>query len=542
MNGSKRHAATRMALGRALIVILALLALVMSGNPASATPGVNDYPYQSSTTCPGGCVEDPWKFYMRECTSFVAWRMTNDNAFTGFMNTMTGPNGQTRRLSDASNWGTAAAQMGYAVNMTPAVGSVAWWNTSSIKHVAWVKSISGSNVVIEEYNWNFNHNYNTRTIAASSVSGYIHFMDITAPPPAPPLPPSVNDVPASGTTHTAAGDFNGDGHDDAATLYNYGGNNSAIYEFQGSSTGLSAPAVKKFESGPGNWSWDQSKVTASDVNGDGYSDFIVLYDYSNAVTGMNVFPGSATGLSSSWTQMWGGSSWLLSNTKIVGGDYDGDGIGDVAAMYDYGGGNTAIFMFKGNTAGSLSAVKYWESGPGNFSWVNTKPFATDTNGDGKSELLVMYNYGGANTGLFSFNIASAATSQFTQPWSSNGWYWTSSKFATGDFNNDGYGDIAAMYDYGSCDTGMFVFVGSSTGVQTPYQPWRTGPGQWCLANAKLASGGFTGGGDSLDDLAAFYDYGNSNTGLFVLPGPTLARQSAYANWASGAGQWGWDRM
>ena len=65
--------------------------------------------------------------------------------------------------------------MGTRFDMKPAVGSIAWWSTG---HVAWVEAVNGSNVTIEEYNFNFTYNYSERTIAASSVSGYIHFKDI----------------------------------------------------------------------------------------------------------------------------------------------------------------------------------------------------------------------------------------------------------------------------------------------------------------------------------------------------------------------------
>jgi surface antigen len=87
-----------------------------------------------------------------------------------------------RAIGNADVWGTWASSHNYTVDMKAAVGSVAWWSSG---HVAWVESINGSNVTIEEYNFNFPHNYDERTIAASSVSGYIHFQDIQQAPPPP---------------------------------------------------------------------------------------------------------------------------------------------------------------------------------------------------------------------------------------------------------------------------------------------------------------------------------------------------------------------
>jgi len=47
------------------------------------------------------------------------------------------------------------------------VGSIAWWSSG---HVAWVEAVNGSNVTIEEYNFNFTHNYLVfRTYAAAAA-------------------------------------------------------------------------------------------------------------------------------------------------------------------------------------------------------------------------------------------------------------------------------------------------------------------------------------------------------------------------------------
>src|SRR4051794_17738776 len=68
-----------------------LLALVAAfagvGTQSSeATVGTNDYPSNLANAAQDSII-DPWNFYNRECTSFVAWRMNNDNglAFTNNM-------------------------------------------------------------------------------------------------------------------------------------------------------------------------------------------------------------------------------------------------------------------------------------------------------------------------------------------------------------------------------------------------------------------------------------------------------------------------
>lgn len=81
-------------------------------------------------------------------------------------------------FGDAGSWVSAAQSIGLAVNQTPAVGSVACWNNSGRSHVAWVKQVnSNGTAVIDEYNWNGDGAYHTRTVSAPY---YIHFKDITS--------------------------------------------------------------------------------------------------------------------------------------------------------------------------------------------------------------------------------------------------------------------------------------------------------------------------------------------------------------------------
>lgn len=132
--------------------------------------GGDDYPYS------GGIIDavDQWKFYTRECTSFCAWRLNNNNgvAFTNWYGGV--------RWGNAGNWGYAAQSIGITVDNNPVYGSIAWWSGG---HVAWVSGVDGDTVYIEEYNYNYSHNYGTRAINRYNPSGYIHIKDINPPIP-----------------------------------------------------------------------------------------------------------------------------------------------------------------------------------------------------------------------------------------------------------------------------------------------------------------------------------------------------------------------
>ena len=137
---------------------------VLISSPAFA--GTDDYPAPWRAPTAQDSMVDTWGMYNRECTSFVAWRLHSRNGF------------EMPFHDNATGWGHDATGRGYVVNMTPALGAVAWWSSG---HVAWVEAINGANITIEEYNRDFHGNYSERTIAANTVSGYIHFKDLGAP-------------------------------------------------------------------------------------------------------------------------------------------------------------------------------------------------------------------------------------------------------------------------------------------------------------------------------------------------------------------------
>jgi surface antigen len=182
-NGRPRRP-TRAAVIIAVLALAPLATLVVGVQPASA--GTDDYP-----TSIAGCRDaahpnnppftcnlkgsakdsliDPWNEYNRECTSFVAWRLHARNGFEMPFN------------DDAGGWGPDASSRGYTVNSTAAVGAVAWYNATAkppYGHVAWVESISGQTITVEQYNIGNNGTYSESTIATlGTPSGYIHFKD-----------------------------------------------------------------------------------------------------------------------------------------------------------------------------------------------------------------------------------------------------------------------------------------------------------------------------------------------------------------------------
>ena len=145
---------------------------------AGATCQTSTQSYNGVAYCPNdnwvynGGLYDTWGYNYRNCTSWVAWRLSTNNGYA-----------MPRAIGDASAWGGYFSSHGVAVNSTPAVGAIAW--ESGGDHVAYVEAINGSNVTISEYNEHYYPGnttegdglYETRTVSSGAFE-YIHVKDL----------------------------------------------------------------------------------------------------------------------------------------------------------------------------------------------------------------------------------------------------------------------------------------------------------------------------------------------------------------------------
>src|SRR5688572_23522727 len=176
-------------LRRLLVVLLlapplALPVVLGSAAPALAALRGDDYPLRDDPrVCPNCTSDGMHRFYIRECTSFVAWRLQEVDGYD-----LQGP-----IPGGAGAWGTKYASI---TDSHPNGGSVAWFqgDDGTSGHLAWVADVIGTDVLIEEYNYGngFRHRYHSpaRTVPASSFTGFIHFKDLDSAPPTPAPPPT----------------------------------------------------------------------------------------------------------------------------------------------------------------------------------------------------------------------------------------------------------------------------------------------------------------------------------------------------------------
>jgi hypothetical protein len=371
-----------------------------------------------------------------------------------------------------------------------------------------------------------------------------------------------------GFSLATAGDVNGDGYSDVivgAPYYDNGQTDEGrAYLYLGSASGLATTPAWMAESDQASAYFGNSVATAGDVNGDGYSDVIIVaYFYDNGQTDEGrafVYLGSAGGLA--LTPAWTAESdqfYAYLNSAATAGDVNGDGYSDVivgAFWYSNGQANEGrAFVYLGS-AGGLALTPAWtaESDQPYAYFGGSVATAGDVNGDGYSDVIVgayaldtpvLTDAGGAFVylgGAGGLATTSSWTAESDQASANLG----SSLAGAGDVNGDGYSDVIVgvpSYDNGQTDEGrVLVYLGGAGGLATT--PAWTAEGDQPSASfgfSVATAGDVNGDGYSDVIIGAYaYDNGQLDEGrAFVYFGSTggLGLTPAWTAESDQAGAW-----
>lgn len=104
--------------------------------------------------------QDPWGYYYRNCTSYVAWR----SAMNGLELSGKGS------MGNGGSWDNNAWRYGLTTGSTPKKGAFAVWDGVQYGHVAYVEDVSGNEVLVSEYNYVADGAYSERWISLSSAA------------------------------------------------------------------------------------------------------------------------------------------------------------------------------------------------------------------------------------------------------------------------------------------------------------------------------------------------------------------------------------
>ncbi|WP_313896799.1 FG-GAP and VCBS repeat-containing protein [Streptomyces sp. GC420] len=297
------------------------------------------------------------------------------------------------------------------------------------------------------------------------------------------LAPLATASPATAAVAKHYDDFNGDGYRDLAYGNEYSGGDGytggAVRIAYGTASGLSGGRSQLLhQDSPGipgageeDDQWGDSLASA-DLNKDGYADLVVgnlsehvgTHQYRGSVT---IVWGSASGLSGgTMLTPRSGDAYFNFGRDLATGDFNGDGSPDLVVI---GGSHAWLYrggFTKSGTTGTVSKIS-----KGDTFWASFGLAAGKVNGDGRTDLVIL-----------GIEESSTSSSGFrTRAWFLKG---TSSGLASGasktidgvnqlengptaaigDFDKDGYGDIAlGDPDESSGKGSVTLWYGTSSG-------------------------------------------------------------------------------
>jgi len=221
----------------------------------------------------------------------------------------------------------------------------------------------------------------------------------------------------------------------------------------------------------------------------------------------------------------------------VAGDFKGAGYQQIATLYDPNDdlGLRIVVLDRTTTDQRFASSQWFLEGANRFDFGRMKVAALDLNGDGKTDIAVLYNDGNLTVRLLGW-ISTGSSFQYqgnTGLWRHGNFDWYRARdLLTGTFTGSGLPGILIPYAQDSFDLKILYLEATSAGIR--YQGDRglydSGPNQIDPALARFVAGRFTRT-VGRDQVAMIYQYGDLSIKVHVFDldaGGSLAPLGGFA--------------
>ncbi|MER5733524.1 RICIN domain-containing protein [Streptomyces sp. NPDC002138] len=183
-------------------------------------------------------------------------------------------------------------------------------------------------------------------------------------------------------------------------------------------------------------------MTTGDFNRDGRGDIAAVTADGN----LHTFAGRPDGTFEYGRPLWRADGSWAPAKKIIGGDFNGDGITDIASVWSDG----ALRLYAGQADGSLASGKaMWADAGTNWDAMRQLDRYRAA-GSGRDGLLAVWGTGDAKGSLYAYSTGADGVldGQSRKMWPDTTWL-NIQRITTGDFNNDGRDDVVAIASDGT---------------------------------------------------------------------------------------------
>lgn len=312
------------------------------------------------------------------------------------------------------------------------------------------------------------------------------------------------------------GDFNANSTTDLGYIYNDSGRVAIdVYLSDGAT-------FRKENWYSGSKPWEDGEFVSGDYTGDGVSDIAYVYNDSGYIT-IDSFVSNRN----SFNQ----STWYKSRdsydagSRVSTGDLNGDGIADIVYAFDDAGQVGINVYLSSGSSFSKSAGLSTSSG----SWSASGSLNSgDFNHDGLTDLAYVYNDSG-DVGINLYISTGTEMQQSTQRISGLTWS-DDALISFSDYNGDGKTDIAYFFDNSGKISAQVLLASGSTFTSSR---WLNSDVVWGGAKVVKSS---DYNGDSLTDVAYVYEDGDNKANIytFLSDGKSFTLLSKIIS----AGEWG----
>ena len=206
------------------------------------------------------------------------------------------------------------------------------------------------------------------------------------------------------TKAVLAGNFSGAGHNGLLLVYQYDDYQMRIHYLESDGTKFLYNGDQGvYDSGPGQYDTARARFLVGRFTRTSGPDQIAsIYQYPDYQIKIHVFDPTPAGLRpvNGWAGVWasGPNTYDITKAKFVATDENGDGMTDILGFYWYGDGAIRVHLFSGAQSLAFTdagGIAYFA--PFGLPWLETKVVAGDWDKDGRGDLATLSTLGDGST-------------------------------------------------------------------------------------------------------------------------------------------------